>query len=150
MTKYISTLIFLILFSCGSRPSDSIATDTETDSLAISNSEDKEEFSDFFDKFTTDSLFQMERTQFPFRVLWATEDGETVHETAKENWRHSTFYYENNYSSRQVDAYTQEAKDYGDTVRLELRGVDNGIFIDYNFVRDKGKWILVSGKDFSN
>ena len=150
MTKNTSALILLILFSCSSRSSDSIATDKETDSLVISNSEDKEEFSDFFDKFTTDSLFQMERTKFPFRVLWATEEGETVHETAKENWRHSTFRYENNYASRQVDAYTQEAKDYGDSVRLELRGVDNGIYIDYNFVRDKGKWILVSGKDFSN
>ncbi len=36
-----------------------------------------------------------------------------------------------------MDAYTQETKNYGDTIILELRGVDNGIFVDYNFVRDK-------------
>jgi hypothetical protein len=150
MTKNIFILIFLILLSCGTRSTDSTTLDKKTDALAISNLEDKEEFSDFFEKFTADSLFQMERTRFPFRVLWPTEDGETVHETAKESWTHSTFHYEDSYASRQVDAYTQEAKVFGDTARLELRGVDNGIFVDYNFLRDKGKWILVSGRDFSN
>jgi hypothetical protein len=150
MTKNIFILTTLFLLSCGTKPADSITADKKTDSLTISKTEDGEEFNEFFKKFTTDSLFQMDRTKFPFRVLWTTEDGETVHETAKDDWTHSTFYYEDSYASRQVDAYTQETKHYGDTIKLELRGVDNGIFVDYNFVRDKGKWMLVSGKDFSN
>ncbi|WP_276373139.1 DUF4348 domain-containing protein [Chryseolinea sp. H1M3-3] len=148
MNKNLFILTFLLLLSCGIRSTD--PSTSSKDSLKISKLEDGEEFNEFFEKFTTDSLFQIERIKFPFRVLWTTEDGETVHETAKDDWTHSTFYYEDSYASRQVDAYTQETKNYGDTIKLELRGVDNGIFVDYNFVRQKGKWILVSGKGFSN
>jgi hypothetical protein len=109
-----------------------------------------ETFDEFFKRFTEDSLFQVERVKFPFRVIWRTEDGETTHETEKENWTHSTFYYDKSYSARQVDAYTQEIKKYGDSVKIEIRGVDNGIYVDYKFVKDNGKWILFSGKDYSN
>lgn len=149
MTKNIFILITLFLLSCGTKPTDSATADKETDSLTISEN-DQEDFNEFFKEFTTDSLFQIERVKFPWRVLMTTEDGETVEETSKEDWTHSTFYYEQSYATRQEDGYTQEIKNYGDTVKLELRGVDNGIHVDYEFVKDKGKWILVSGKDYSN
>lgn len=150
MPKNIFILTTLFLLSCGTRPTDSTTTTKETDSLTISKIEDVEEFNEFFEKFTTDSLFQMERTKFPFHTLWTTEDGETVHETAKDDWTHSTFHYEDSYAKRQVDAYTQEIKNYKDSVVIELRGIDNGIYIDYKFTRDKGKWILFLGRDYSN
>jgi hypothetical protein len=150
MTKSILILTFLLHFSCGTKPADSTSSDKKTDPLTISKTADGEDFNEFFERFTTDSVFQMERTKFPFRVIWMTEDGETTHETEKENWTHSTFYYEDSYASRQVDAYTQEIKHYSDSVVLELRGVDNGIYVDYKFIRDSGKWILFTGKDYSN
>ena len=150
MTKYIFILTILFFVSCGTKSTDSLTTDQGADSLTISKNNDQEDFNEFFKKFTTDSLFQVERTKFPFRVIWTTEDGETTHETEKENWTHSTFYYEDSYATRQVDAYTQEIKLYEDSVKLEQRGVDNGIYVDYLFIRDKGKWILFTGKDYSN
>jgi len=115
-----------------------------------SNNADEEDFDEFFKKFTSDSVFQMERTKFPFRVIWLTEDGEMTHETEKEDWTHSTFHYEDNYATRQVDGYTQEIKLFGDSVRLEQRGVDNGIYVDYLFIRENGKWILFTGRDYSD
>lgn len=51
--------------------------------------------------------------------------------TEKDIWTHSTFYYENSYASQQVNAYTQEIKQYRDSVVLEQRGVDNGIHVDF-------------------
>lgn len=111
---------------------------------------ESETFDEFFEKFKTDSIFQVERTKFPFRVLWSTEDGGTVHETAKDDWTHSTFYYEGSYATREVDAYTQEMKVYKDSAKLEQRGVDNGIYVDYLFLKLKGKWVLYSGKDYSD
>src|SRR5690606_11732062 len=132
------------------KPTDSRSSDKKTDSLTISKTTDGEDFNEFFERFTTDSVFQMERTKFPFRVVWMTEDRETTHETEKENWTHSTFYYEDSYASRQVDAYTQKINQYPDSVVLEQRGVDNGIYVDYKFIRDNGKWILFTGKDYSN
>lgn len=119
-------------------------------SLTISKKIDQEDFNEFFKKFTTDSLFQIERTKFPFRVIWLTDDGATTHETEKESWTHSTFYYEDSYATRQIDAYTQEMKVYADSAKLEQRGVDNGIYVDYLFMKDKGRWILFTGRDYSN
>jgi hypothetical protein len=150
MTKNIFILTTLFLLSCGTKPTDSTTADKETDSLTISKIKDGEEFDEFFEKFTTDSLFQMERTKFPFRTLWTTEDGVTVHETAKDDWTHSTFYYEDSYAKREIDAYTQEMKIYKDSAKIEQRGVDNGIYVDYLFLRLKGKWVLYSGKDYSD
>jgi hypothetical protein len=151
MTKNIFILIILFLTSCGTKSTDSVTTDKGADSLTTSvNDNDQEDFNEFFKKFTTDSVFQVERTKFPFRVIWSTEDGETTHETAKEDWTHSTFHYENGFATRQEDGYTQEIKLFGDSVRLEQRGVDNGIYVDYLFIRDKGKWILFTGRDYSD
>jgi hypothetical protein len=150
ITKNIFILTSLLLFSCGTKPTDSASSDQKTDSLTISKTTDGENFNEFFERFTTDSVFQMERTIFPFRVIWMTEDGETTHKTEKENWIHSTFYYEDSYASRQVDAYTQEIRQYSDSVILEQRGVDNGIYVDYKFIKNNGKWILFTGKDYSN
>ena len=151
MTKNIFILIILFLTSCGTKSTDSVTTDKGADSLTTSvNDNDQEDFNEFFKEFTTDSLFQIERVKFPWRLLMTTEDGETVEETSKEDWTHSTFYYEQSYGTRQEDAYTQEIKNYGDTIKLERRGVDNGIHVDYEFVKDKGKWVLVSGKDYSD
>lgn len=130
MTKNIFILTCLLLFSCGTKSTDSTSSDRSTDSLTISKTTDQEDFNEFFARFTTDSVFQMERTKFPFRVIWSTDDGETTHETEKENWTHSTFYYEDSYATRQVDAYTQKVRQYSDSVVLEQRGVDNGIYVD--------------------
>jgi len=151
MTKNISILTILLFASCGTKSSDLRAIDEVMDSLTTLKNYDQEDFNEFFKKFTSDSLFQVERVKFPWRLRMAIDGREVVEETSKENWTHETFYYEESYATRQINAYTQEIRTYGDTtVRLELRGVDNGIHVDYEFARDKGKWILVSGEDYSD
>jgi hypothetical protein len=60
------------------------------------------------------------------------------------------FEYKDEYARRQIDAYTQEKKIYSDSAKLELRGVDNGILIDYDFIKLNGQWFLVSEKDYSD
>jgi hypothetical protein len=147
-TTFILTALFFV--SCGPKSTDSTATDHIADTSSISKNGEEEDFNQFFKKFTTDSVFQMQRTKFPFRVIWLTEEGETTHETDKENWTHPTFYFEDSYATRPVDAYTQKIKIYTDSATLEQRGVDNGIYVDYLFLKDKGKWILNSGRDYSN
>jgi hypothetical protein len=150
MIKNIFILAVLLMFSCGTKSTDSNGSDKSADSVTISGSNSLEDFNEFFKKFTTDSLFQVERVKFPWRLRLTTDEGETVEETSMEDWTFSTFYYEDSYGTREVDAYTQEIKINGDTATLQQRGVDNGIHVDYEFVMEKGKWILVSGKDFSD
>lgn len=84
-------------------------------------------------------------------MIWELGEDAPVNELAnRSDWRFASFHYEAGYATRQVDAYTQDARNYGDTVKLVIRGVDNGIYVDYEFARDKGKWFLVSGKNYSD
>jgi hypothetical protein len=131
MTKLKFTLfVWVLLISCTSKP----VSDTEN-------------FNEFFEKFKSDSLFQVNRVKFPWKI--PTEDGEelTINKT---EWQHSSFDYQEEFATRSIDAYTQETRTYGDTVRIELRGVDNGIHVDFIFATIDNKWFLVSEEDLSD
>ena len=78
------------------------------------------------------------------------EDAPMKERINRRNWKYRSFNYEDSYATRQIDAYTQEIKSYGDTVKLEMRGVDNGILADYEFVRKNHNWFLVLVRDYSN
>ncbi len=78
------------------------------------------------------------------------EDKPTTEKLEINNWRHLNFEYKNEYVKREIDAYTQETEMYADSAKIRLRGVDNGIHIDYEFTKAGGQWFLVSKKDYSN
>ncbi len=116
-----------------------------------SENSDREDFNEFFYKFTYDSLFQLERIKFPFEFKNFDSDGDlTVDQKERNDWKFLVFEYKEEYGKRELDAYTQETKIYSDRAKLEIRGVDNGIYVDFNFNYDNGKWFLVSGEDYSN
>jgi Domain of unknown function (DUF4348) len=123
--------------ACGTKPVEK----------TMSASLHEENFAEFFDKFRSDSLFQVERIKFPWKI--PAEDGEEL-VINKTEWQHADFFYHDNYASREVDAYTQKIVTYGDTVKIEQRGVDNGIYVDFVFAKIDNKWFLYSEKDLSN
>jgi hypothetical protein len=152
-------ILTILLNGCGTKTADTV-TDNKKDS--ITQDPDKvvpttlvnegEDFNEFFKRFTTDSLFQIERVKFPWTMMiWELdEDAPKKELTNKEEWRFSSFHYDESYATRQIDAYTQETKIYADSAKIELRGVDNGIHIDFEFHRINGQWTMVSEKDYSN
>ncbi|HMV90343.1 MAG TPA: DUF4348 domain-containing protein [Cyclobacteriaceae bacterium] len=115
-----------------------------------------ERFEIFFEKFKLDSVFQHVRVQFPFldeRVNLDNDSGpdEFITDSIEEDdWTFANFNYDESIAKRGLDAYTQEVKVEKDRAVIEIRGVDNGIWIDYYFERQNGKWVLISGKDSSN
>ena len=121
-------------------------------SLKVANDDCDRTFLDFIKKFQQDSLFQFQRIKFPLTLKTIDfDDGATINESIeKEKWKYINFNYDQNFNSNQIDLYTQEIKKYGDTMRLELRGIDNGIYIDYEFLKDGARWYLISEKDYSN
>jgi len=127
----------ILVIACTNKPVNEAAKD------AIS----EENFNEFFEKFTSDSLFQINRVKFPWTI--PSEDGEelVIHKT---DWQHASFFYQEDFATRPIDAYTQEIRTYGDTVKIEQRGVDNGIHIDFLFAKIDNKWFLVSEEDLSN
>jgi len=106
-----------------------------------------ENFNEFFEKFKSDSLFQVNRVKFPWTI--PSEDGEEL-VINKSDWQHASFLYQRDFATREIDAYTQEIVNYGDTIKIEQRGVDNGIHIDFVFAKIDNKWFLVSEEDLSN
>jgi hypothetical protein len=139
----------LLLLSCGAGTNNS-TTDKSDDSIKTDLGE--ENFSDFFERFKTDSLFQVERVEFPMTIKSWDIDGDkpTTDKLEIRNWRHLDFEYKHEYAKREIDAYTQETKIYADSAKLQIRGVDNGILIDFEFTKVEGQWFLVSEKDYSN
>lgn len=134
-------LLTISLVGCG----------TKTTELTTDKNVQGENFDDFFNKFRSDSIFQMERVKFPLTlVTWDIDDNLTTEEIDRENWRHLKFEYNNKFGTREIDAYTQETKIYADSAKIELRGVDNGIHVDYVFNRVDGQWTLTVERNYSN
>jgi len=134
-------LLTISLVGCG----------TKTTELTTDKNVQGENFEDFFNKFRSDSLFQIERVKFPLTlVTWDIDDNLATEEIDRENWRHLRLEYKNEFGTREIDAYTQETKIYADSAKIELRGVDNGIHVDYVFNKVDGQWTLTTERDYSN
>jgi|SRR5688572_25558377 len=127
-----------LLVGCGTQTTDSTTSTTV----------DKETFDDFFKKFRSDSLFQVERIKFPLTlVTWGDDDNLTTEKIDQENWKHVRL---DESVTGEIDGYTQETKIYADSAKIELRGVDNGIYVDYIFTKVDGQWTLTTKRDYSD
>lgn len=134
-------LLTILIISCGTK-----TTDSTTDKVIV-----EETFDDFLNKFRSDSLFQIERTKFPLTlVTWDDDDNLMSEEVNLKNWRHRRFEYKNEFGTREIDAYTQETKIYADSAKIELRGIDNGIYVDYVFKKVDGQWTLTTMRNYSD
>lgn len=139
--RLLFTLLIIVLARCG----------TKTTELASDKNVQGEKFDIFFNKFTSDSLFQLERVKFPFTlVTWNIDENLATEEISREHWRYLRFEYKPEFGTRDIDAYTQEIEIYTDSAKVEIRGVDNGIYVDYIFNKVEGKWTLTLGRDYSN
>jgi hypothetical protein len=134
-------LLTISLFGCG----------TKTTELTTDKNVQGENFDDFFNKFRSDSLFQIERVKFPLTlVTWDIDDKFATELVERENWKHLRLEYKDEFGTREIDAYTQETKIYADSAKIELRDVDNGIHVDYVFNKVEGQWTLTTERDYSN
>lgn len=100
-------------------------------------------FNSFLVKFSTDKEFQLTRVDFPLNVkLLDIEDNEEIIKISKEEWEHENLLDTANIKTRDVDAYSQQTELADSTATIKLRGIDNGIRIDYNFQQRNGIWYL--------
>ncbi len=65
------------------------------------------------------------------------------------DWKFRDFYHNSTFVTRQYDKYTLEIVDYGDSLKIVIRGIDNGIYVDYIFRLVNDKWMLVRMDDFN-
>lgn len=147
----IFSVLILILVSCGNSSQKSEVKSAEnnnsmTPDLNLVDSN----FNDFIEKFSSDSLFQINRTKFPLKVSWEDTDnnkGESFQDLSNfelidfrikktnnktDNWELKSIIAEDNLSAK-----------------IEIQGVDNGILVYYLFVKENGIWKLVEVNDKS-
>lgn len=112
-----------------------------------------EDFKNFLDYFSKDSIFQISRVSFPIKVLEVDENNmfESVEKIInRKEYTTLNFEYPKDALTREFGRYTQKIKRKNNVSIVEIRGVDNGIYSDFFFEKVNGKWILKSWNDKSN
>ena len=104
-----------------------------------------EPFKKFWKSYTSDSVFQMERTKFPLPLTYYEYDEDTETEITEdigaEFWLFDNFVDE---------SYKSRTEKENDSYVVTKTGIENGIYVRYYFATTDGKWYLVRIIDSSN
>ncbi len=106
------------------------------------------QFLKFIKDFSKDSLFQISHVKFPFPNIyidWELDDPSEVCDSIQyKDWRHMNLIKDlDDLFIIQTDTNTLYRSIY-------LRGIDNGISIEYHFERINGNWNFVKVEDYSS
>ncbi|WP_264551030.1 DUF4348 domain-containing protein [Flavobacterium sp. N2038] len=113
--------------------------------LAQSSITSKEDFNVFFKKFNSDPKFQLSRVIFPLNVKQNNDDYELETFTVSKE-KYSVLNL--NKKAKEID-YTQKLVLHKNKAVIQLRGIDNGIYIDYIFELKNNIWQLKTWSDMS-
>lgn len=143
-TFIFAILIFLI--GCNELKEKNIQNQTQ---IVNGNKEKihREDFDSFFLKFSSDSVFQISRIKFPLKksILDITDELEET-KILKNEWDFISF--KDNNSSLNGFNYIKTKSD-ASQVKYEMRGIDNGILIEYIFQKEENEWYLIEIQDLS-
>lgn len=117
--------------------------------IAIPDNVDKD-FETFLSYFNKDSVFQLSRIDFPFKIEENDSNYDLVERIIqKSEWRKIDFSYDKSIANKEVDGYEQKTVVDGNKAVIEVRGIENGIFFDAYFEKKNGKWKLRTWVDSS-
>jgi len=109
------------------------------------SAQNAENFKKFWKSYTSDSVFQMERTKFPIPLTYYEyeDDKETeiTEDIGAEFWLFDNFVDE---------SYKPQIEKVNDSYVVTKTGIENGIYVRYYFAANEGKWYLVRITDSSN
>ena len=137
MKKILLIFILIIFSNCQDQKIENNFNPQENQVLTV-----EEDFNAFFEKFKKDSVFQKQRVVFPLKVRVFNIDNLKTEENSFE---------EKDYEFLKIDEneVSMEKKISKDSVKIILKGKDNGIYIETQFLKDKGIWKLESYNDQS-
>lgn len=152
--KNILSVIILLFLSCKKANNLEYKVSTEkTANLVKQQKSSKEDFNNFFVKFSNDSIFQKDRVKDTLYLhnLVETDKFEVLKFTKEDisymDFRDDTLAYKKEYDKYRVETVIKE-----DSTNYSMYGIDNGILLHYVFMRDKqnNEWYLTSIHDYSN
>jgi hypothetical protein len=141
------------LTGCGNNSTNSASgqsTETQTPTIPTKETIDSN-FNDFVDKFSSDSTFQLSRTKFPLKIKWYDLDNDKDSIIYKDRSDFEMMDFRKKKSRGQYDQWEQKiVVDKNNTsATIEIRGIENGIMVDYLFEKINGAWMLIELDDSS-
>jgi len=146
------SILFLITFlaSCQNQISKNEEVIDSTQTNSTLKEEIKEiDFDIFFEKYRSDSVFQINHTKFPLKSFYEDETGDTtITFFQQKGWKFNDF--KNNRTS-EYDQY-EYVKEISNSnlIFYKMKGIDNGILVIYKFTFTNQEWILEEIEDASN
>lgn len=150
MIKYISLCILMLVVISSCKNASNLKDDKTTFGISNVPVDVDKSFDTFILHFSQDSIFQINRIKFPMRVqeLELNDSSEMVWRTINKS-DHRTMNFSPPKFKDNIDNYTQKIKPNGNKATIEIRGIDNGIIMDFLFEKIGGRWMLVSWIDSS-
>ncbi len=109
------------------------------------------EFKEFLELFSLDSIFQLEHVVYPLKYISVDiKDNEDIKLIKKEEWKSLHFKIESDEQNLKIDGYKQLIEIESSTAKVLIRGLDNGIYIDFIFEKRNESWFLIEWGDYSN
>lgn len=153
-TRNLTIYIFFIalLMSCANSSTKSLSAEQVIDGQnAIKKTTETidNNFNDFIEKFSKDSMFQLSRTNFPLKTQFydIVKDKDSVVYKDKSDFEMLDFSKKK--SVGQFNQWEQKRKIDKTNATIEIRGIENGIMIDFLFKKIEGIWMLVAIDDKS-
>ncbi|MGE6218442.1 hypothetical protein ACQKCH_01350 [Nubsella zeaxanthinifaciens] len=107
----------------------------------------QEDFTEFFTKFDSDSVFQRTRIKFPLKIVDMDETGEKQ----KENYISAKEISHIGIGRLKEPDMTFKKKQVAmDKFEIQFTTDDTGYEVNYFFERRLGKWFLISVRDLSD
>lgn len=139
-----------MLTACNNSSTNSIRGQINESKIPTNESKDSD-FIDFIDKFSTDSTFQVSRTKFPLKTKWYDLDNDSDSIIYMDMSKFELMDFRKNKSKGKYDQWEQKiviGRDNASAI-IEIRGIENGIMVDYIFKRINGTWMFIEIDDSS-
>jgi hypothetical protein len=138
-------ILFIACLSCKPKISNQAFDKASIDTIDNSTKIEliSEDFKNFFSKFKSDSLFQIQRIDNPISVIISDEESE---EEEKQDVKYVSF----NQKDWDVKIELKTNEESKDTMNVILEGKDTGIHIEHLFVKRNDKWYLFQIKNLSD
>lgn len=152
MNNYKKVIVLAIFILCSCKNQNS--TNKEIIDSTQINSTTKEEikgtnFDTFFQKYRSDSVFQVNHTKYPLKSFYEDETGDTtINFVLQKDWKFNNF-KDNRTSEYDQYEYKKEVIN-SNLVLYKMQGIDNGILVIYKFSFTSQEWILEEIEDASN
>ena len=151
---YITSLLLVtLLIACDNSSSNATngqSNEKQTPTIPTKETIDNN-FNNFIDEFSIDSTFQVSRTKFPLKIKWYDIDNDRDSIIYKDSSSFELMDFGKKKSKGQYDQWEQKiVVDKNNTsATIEVRGIDNGIMVDYLFEKINGTWMLIEIDDSS-